>query len=135
MGMYTELVIKADTKGVLPEIVCETLDWLFNDGKEPQELPNHQFFVQGSRLTSVTCGSSFYHIPWSVSKWSRDYLFSRADLKNYSDEIELFLDWLFPYLNICIDDNDKQCIGYTWYEESLRPSLILVGSDNTITYE
>lgn len=137
MGMYTELVLKSRVKDAseLDENTIETLEWLFNGGVKPNVLPNSKFFNQGSRLESVTKSNSFYHIPWSDSKYARDKIFSRADLKNYSDEIELFLEWLVPHLELYVDYSEEKCIGWVWYEEELAPSLIMVNNEGVITYK
>jgi len=120
MGMHTELVIKADTKTDLPPIVDSVLQHLFNGANEPDALPDHAFF-SCYRWSMVGRCSSYYHVPWADSKYSEGYIFSRSDLKNYDDEIELFIDWIKPYL----DQMQGDCIGWSWYEESETPTLII----------
>lgn len=119
MGMYTELLIKADIVRNPPVEVVAVLNFLFNSGEEPKTLPDHPFFKK-ERWSSIGRCSSFYHIPWVSSKYEEGYLFSRSDLKNYDGEIDAFLDWLFPY----IDEEDGKCIGWKFYEESDDPTLI-----------
>ena len=119
MGMYTEIVIKCSIKENLPESIVSVLHYLFNNGDEVAELPNHPFF-KCSRWRAVGSCSSFYHIPWADSKYSEDYLFSRSDLKNYDNEIALFFDWLDPY----IEELTDKCVGWSWYEENDVPELV-----------
>lgn len=121
MGMYTELLLKTSIKRDLPEIVAETLNFLFNDReKELAQLPDHKFFTL-PRWEMIGSCSSYYHIPWSESKYAENYLFSRSDLKNYDGEIEAFIDWIMPY----IDEIQGQCIGWQWYEEDDIPTLLV----------
>lgn len=121
MGMYTELVIKADVKSDLPVEIEKVLQHMFNGEEKPIELPNHPFF-QCHRWPMLGSCSSYYHIPWSDSMYHEGYLFSRSDLKNYSDEIELFVDWIKPYLDAPVGF----CIGWKWYEEWDKPELIII---------
>jgi len=129
MGMYTELVLKCQIKDDLPADVRSVLKYLFKGGDKPLAvLPDHEFF-KCPRWDFIGQGSSFYHHPAALSDyWTGHgdddnrggYLFSRSDLKNYDNEIEKFIDWLRPY----IDENDEQCIGWSWYEEEDQPTLL-----------
>jgi len=133
MGMHTELLLKCRLRprGVLPAGVPEVLDFLFNykGPVEESKIPNHSFF-DCARWAFIGSCSSYYHIPWSVSEYSEDYIFSRSDLKNYEQEIEEFLGWLHPYLDIC----GSEVIGWKWYEEDGRPTLI-IADEKGIHYE
>lgn len=119
MGMCTELVLKADVKSDIPQGVRDIFNFLFGDGDEPSSLPNHPFF-NTERWSSIGRSCSYYHVPWTSSKFSEDYIFSRSDLKNYGGEIGLFIAWVKPYLN----EIDGNCIGWSWYEEDETPTLI-----------
>ena len=128
MGMYTELVLKCEIKDDVPAYVKDVLKYLFKSGDEPQMLPKHAFF-ECPRWPMVGRSGSFYHHPNPVSDYWTGHegadnrggqIFSRSDLKNYNDELTKFLDWLMPY----IDQPDGACIGWTWYEEDDKPTLI-----------
>ena len=121
MGMYTELVLKCEVKSDCPSLVKDILNYLFNDKEKPKELPEHNFF-KCERWASIGHCSSFYHVPFALSKFEEGYIFSRSDLKNYDNEIDLFIDWLKPYL----DEFERNCIGWSWYEESEVPTLIIM---------
>jgi hypothetical protein len=127
MGMYTELVLKCEIKETAPEEVKEVLRYMFdNDGDyELDETPEHPFF-KTPRWNSIGSCSSFYHHPKAVSNiYENDgmmYIFNRSDLKNYDNEISLFVDWVTPY----IDGYGKVCIGWEWYEEEESPTLLFV---------
>lgn len=119
MGMYTELVLKCSIKKDCPQQVVDILNKLFNGAEYSGELPKHPFF-SCERWDHVGSSHSFYHIPWHDSKYEKDYIFSRCDLKNYEDEIENFLDWVRPY----IYEPSGTCIGWKWYETDGEPTLL-----------
>lgn len=121
MGTYTELVLKARVKECLPPDVENVLQILFNHVCEDiPTVPNHPFFAC-SRWDHIGHVNSFYHIPWTNSKYAHNRIFSRSDLKNYHKEIELFIDWLTPYLDI----EDGTCIGWYWHEDQKVPTLLI----------
>ena len=119
MGMYTELVLKCSIKRDCPKEVVDILNKLFNDAEYSGELPKHPFF-SCARWDHIGSSNSFYHIPWSDSKYERDYIFSRCDLKDYENEIDNFVNWLNTY----IDAQPGTCIGWKWYEEDDAPTLL-----------
>jgi hypothetical protein len=122
MGMYTELLLKTEVKEDIPLDVEAVLQFLFNGRERPEELPDHPFF-QCQRWSLIGQCSSFYHVPWSTSRYFEGCIFSRSDLKNYGNEIDLFLDWIAPYLQ----ELDGTCIGWSWYEEADVPTLLIKG--------
>jgi hypothetical protein len=128
MGTYTEMVVKACIKSNISDLDRAALSFLFNDGASSglPEKPNHPFF-KCDRWAHIGRTCSFYHIPWSDSKYEKDKIFSRCDIKNYSDEIEMFFDYLRPLIDGYRGDSDAPlCIGYIWYEEEAQPTLIFL---------
>lgn len=126
MGMYTELVLKCRIKEDTSQEVLTVLHYLFKNRLVGATPLDHPFF-KAPRWTMIGNSSSFYHHPEAVSDlYEFDqpnrgvYIFSRSDLKNYDNEIALFLDWINPYL----DHMPGECIGWTWYEEEEQPTLI-----------
>lgn len=122
MGMYTEIVVKARIRGDIGAIEKAALLFLFKREAEPEALPDHMFFTK-PRWQMIGACSSYYHHPETVNSFVENgtYLFSRSDIKNYDGEIEAFFDWLKPLMGA----HEGQCIGYSWYEESDTPTLIL----------
>jgi hypothetical protein len=135
MGMYTECYVNVRLVENLPKKIIEVLEYLFDNSwydndegmhvqekQEPAALPDHKFFST-CRWRLIGSGASFYHIPFPTSKilleLDQYYLTSRSDLKNYEGEIELFFDWLMPY----IDAFEGEFIGYSRYEEDDMPQL------------
>lgn len=57
--------------------------------------------------------------------------FINASLKNYTDTIEEFLDWLLPY----VDAFPGAFLGFTRYEEDDAPALIYMPSQTVIDGE
>jgi len=118
MGTYTELVLKTRISTEDP-LVLKMLTFMFDpnflsENEIPTELPDHAFF-RSTRWNSIGLCNSFYHIPYTLNYFKDNYLFSRSDLKNYDNEIELFLDWLSPYIPydigtvigwICMENRD-----------------------------
>lgn len=123
MGMYSELLIKCDVIRSKDPKTEEILKFLFSGevdmDDQPKDLPDHKFF-RCERWFMIGRCSSCYHIPSALSFYDGTYLFSRSDLKDYDNEIYLFLDWLYP----SIDEEDDRILGWYWYEESENPTMI-----------
>lgn len=133
MGSYTELVLKVGLED-LPPKEQEVIEFMFNrnlglpgsDKLVPKDLPVHPFF-DTPRWDAIGVSGSFYHHPHPFSDYYKGKLFTRCDLKNYDHEIELFLDWLCPYM---IKKGQKYCIGWICVEQD-DPMLIYLGEDGT----
>lgn len=132
MGMYTELVLATKVKND-PAIV-PILQFM----ADPQPvtpmagLPEHPLFKTPRWQFLFSC-SSYYFVPRSVCKFEYDeigkywVLISRADLKNYDDEIAKFIDWIEPYLDV----EPGEMIGYSRYEETAEPTIIYAKGEFT----
>ncbi len=127
MGMYTELIFQGETKPNLPTDIQHLLDYFFDeDGEEIDgELPDHPFFAC-PRWCHIGHMSSYYHIPFALRRSQNHvredagkHVFLRCDLKNYENEIELFLDWIGPYM--------EEYRGWVWYDEDMEPTIIKKG--------
>lgn len=122
MGMYTELVISTRIKN--DPTVVEILKFLTGDKTIIPELPRHDFF-KCSRWRWICSSSSYYFVPRSISLFEFDnigdywVLISRADFKNYEDEIGKFDDWVQPYL----DGIEGEMWAYSRYEENDSPTI------------
>lgn len=117
MGMYTECLLNCIVKkGAKLDAIRA-------------RLAGEEGTLTGSpRDRMLLTGGSFYHHPekvaslYEVSYTDSAYLFCRFDLKNYDSDIEIFLDWLSD----AVDEVDDTCIGWYWYEEDPRPSLLIM---------
>lgn len=127
MGMYTELVLKCEISAEAPKVVKDVLLHMFGGKPRPDDLPDHDFF-KCHRWDFLGSCSSFYHHPDVINSIPAFeftdcfYIFSRSDIKNYDSEIEKFVEWVTPY----IEGAGEVCIGWKWYEEEEKPTLIII---------
>ena len=106
MGTYTEIIFGAKLKKDTPEeiigtiydlILCNTID-------EFKYVPDHNFF-KTSRWWLLQSGGSYYFPGRMEPKFYKDtfsktyFLHFRTNIKNYGQEIELFLDWIKQYID------------------------------------
>ena len=142
MGMYTEFILNIDLRADTPNQVIETLEYMIKDHSNDYTftLPDHPLFKkyispydkdkkpQSTRwYYMLTCGSAYFQgIP--ASRIRTDAITRRCEvsifcnLKNYNSEIELFLDWIFPYVH----QTYLRFCGYIRYEEDEAPSLLFI---------
>lgn len=131
MGMYTELNIAAEIRDA-PDVI-EILRYMLGDKKDvPDSLPSHELF-QTERWHFMLRADSYYFDGKTDSKLVKDDLYKdkpmyflnvRCNLKNYGNEIELFLDWLSPFIKT------DGFLGYKRYEECDYPTLIFCDNGN-----
>ena len=103
----------------------------------PETLPTHPFFEEDSYWSDIGLLSSYYCPPaMAVSKLEYDRITCRykvairSSIKNYHNEIDLFIDWITPYIEAPHDRCEKGVfIGYSFYEESTEPALIYVEAE------
>ena len=127
MGMYTELHLNAELRKDTPAGVVRLLDAMCDGATEPApglEIPGHALF-RTIRWPYMLCCASYYFAAQTHSEVYRDplgllYLCIRCNLKNYDNEIELFLDWIDQY----IDAQKGEFLGFKRYEEENEPTLI-----------
>lgn len=121
MGMYTECMFRARIKKEIPESVEKVIRYFFDDGEQPEDLPDHEFFKcsRWDYLFSCPAHHRGKANLISLSEGNRD-IFNLCDIKNYDGEISKFFDWINPYL----DTYPGACIGWSWYEEDDLPVLI-----------
>jgi hypothetical protein len=116
--MYTEVFISAEFNRA--SSATPILLFIFGDGPEPIELPDHEFF-HTDRWRWLGKMSSYYFQPRRVGQLWDDGEIGAADdmrlvnlsnIKNYGSEIEKFFDWL--------STTDVEYFGYSRYEETPR---------------
>lgn len=123
MGMYTEVYFRAEVSNEAAEI----MRYVSEEGFKASRwiLPKHPFF-DTERFPMVFSGRSAYFPggqPLTIvraaddsyakygpdaDKWS--LVEFRANLKDYDGEIDLFFDWVEPYVR------DEGFMGYSLYE-------------------
>lgn len=144
MGMYTELCISVELKETVSQHVVNTIKWLAGDREcEQAELPTHPAFKAGNRISAVLTSSSYYFAACKsrtefyyddiTNSWRLD---ARSNLKDYNDEIALFMEWLGPYIEPRdVDDDGWQFVGHMRYEEDMYPTIIYVHEDGRVQYD
>ncbi len=127
MGMYTEIVVGCQLKIDTPKEVIEVLKYMIDHTEEKPYLPKHKFFKCSRWHMVASCGSYYFGVHDSHSlilydDISKAYNLSiRANLKNYDNEITLFIDWLRPYIDR--GSGRREFFGYSIYEEADEPEL------------
>ena len=125
--MFTECVLNVSLKRETPKNVIEILEYLANSkifAVRP-DLPHHKFFTL-PRWEQVLTMSSYYFCGFSYAQVYREGpedgpgLSCRFDMKNYSNEIGEFINWLMPY----VEAYPGTLLGYTLYEDDDIPTLI-----------
>jgi hypothetical protein len=125
MGMYTEIFVS--TRIVNNPDVVAVIKYMLNHEGDDIKLPDHPLFST-PRWAHMLRSNSYYFVPRSISIFDYDHIskswcfISRSDFKNYDNEIELFFDWLKPY----VDDSPETMIGYFRYEESNEPTIVYI---------
>ena len=119
MGMYTELVLGVKIEPT--ESILSILRYMLGDTADYGPHEYHDLFTTVRWHYMLRC-DSYYFDGQTDSKLYEDhgeyYINVRCNLQNYSDEIDLFLDWLQPYIVT------NGFIGYKRYEEFDDPTLI-----------
>lgn len=132
MGMYTELFLQLKLKDDLPTEIVQTLRYMLdNDCGAPKEPP-----FDASRWNWMLRCSSHYHYPYAHSfldepTYNGDsyHFFVRCDFKNYSGELEGFLEWIAPY----VETQDLHYQGHWMYEGMEHPKRIIF-NDGVVSY-
>lgn len=128
MGMYTEIYVNVEFIKEVPDSVIDLIKVMTGEisNNESIKKPSHDLF-KTTRWWQLLNSSSFYHIPFIVVNLKKHetsntwYLTARADLKNYDSEIELFFDWIKPY--VCDNGHYKTFMGYSRHEDWDEPNL------------
>ena len=130
MGMYTELNVSRNLK--LDRNTMEILKVMVGEREMGAdiELPDYSLFkTRSQRWDFMLMSESFYFdhtigsdlvnkMSWAEEDNMERILNVRCDLKNYDDEIELFLKWIYNYATT------RGFVGYMRYEEDSDPTLI-----------
>ena len=131
--MYTELVFASSIKKEYnKDKIVDTLKYMIEDNEMDKafEYPEHSFFKTSRGIDMFHSGSGYFDMRPSSKFYyeavsEKYYLNVICNLKNYDNEILLFLDWIYPYLN----NFDGEFLGYFRYEEFKIPTFIFYGRD------
>ena len=121
--MYTELIFGAELKKETPQKVIDALRYMTGEIDESENFP----FPKG-RCEWLFQGSSYY---FGVSRDVKQMWFDeiintwvisvRSNIKNYEGEIEIFLEWIKPWIDKGSGARDMYAI--TMYEEAHVPEI------------
>ena len=122
MGMYTELIFGATLKAETPSAVIEALQYMIGDIEDKPD----NFPLPDGRCEWLLRGRSYYFgVSEPVSKivknkWSW-VVSTRSNIKNYKGEIECFLEWIKPYIEVGSGARDMYAIVI--YQEEETPTI------------
>lgn len=144
MGMYTKvnliLPIKKETNKNILNIIIALFegDGLYDLIAKNLNIPEHEFFKENNKIWFPDSGGSYSFTGTVNSRIRYDNLNEYAmvlhidtDFKNYNNEINKFLDWIEPY----IDLSDDTFLGYSLYEEFTNPTLYFYKDNKIISYQ
>jgi hypothetical protein len=129
MGMYTELIFGAELRADTPKNVIETLRYMLGEIDKPNDIA----FETKSSFLLFRGASYYFGVSRSCSMLEKDeitgcwIISTRANLKNYDNDIESFLEWIKPYVNSGSGWNDMYAIVI--YEESLEPIIYYLNEE------
>lgn len=130
MGMYTELHLNCELKKDVSTEALNILQHMLDNAESIGELPDHPLF-RTERWNWMLRSDSYYFQAdtHSTLRWddisNQYYLCIRCNLKNYDNEINLFVDWITPY----IDAIDGDFLGFQRYENDDDPTLLYYPND------
>lgn len=118
MGMYKELIFGASLKADTPVSVIETIKYMMGEDIVPSSLEFN------GRFNFLGC-SSYFAISKPVNKMYKDdecwVISSRSNTKNYDSEIEVFLEWIKPYIEG--GSGNMNMYAIVIYEDSSEPLI------------
>ena len=126
MGMYTKLHCNIQIKKEANECI-EILKYMLDEKEKIDfEIPKHDLFKQetGRWKYMLRCCSEYFTGTQNSKLIDKGYgyvLHCDCDLKDYENEIELFLDWISQYGDY---KEWYEFVGYEIYEEDDVPTLI-----------
>lgn len=151
MGMYTEFIFGCELSKATPRVCVEALDYVINgEEKKPKyEDPKNweeeefnknyiertlednaikSFIDQYDFWRLFKCSSYYFGAANPIGKFYYDHISdsyhisTRADLKNYEDQIETFIDYIKPFVKNGSGDG-HQIFAYAQYEEDEFPTI------------
>jgi hypothetical protein len=151
MGMYTEFIFGCELSKNTPKVCVDALDYVINgEEKKPkyenpegyeEEMFNENYierttsveeiekFIEEYDFYRLFCSCSYYFGAANpVRKFGYDHISNsykistRADLKNYSGQIEKFIEYIAPYVEHG-SGYEHRIFAYVHYEEDHFPTM------------
>ena len=120
--MYTELIFGAELRKETPKEVIDALKYMLGETEiKPNGFPiNVDPFI-------LRCGSYYFGVNSCVNKMWLDkidgqyHISTRSNCKNYNSEIQIFLEWIKPYIES--GSGDREMYAIVIYEEASEPTI------------
>lgn len=124
MGMFTEIIFGASLKSDTPKEIIDALKYMIGKTKKrPANFP-----LRGVRLEYMFQTASYYFgicepvCKMWFDKISNQWILSaRANLKNYQNEIETFIEWITPFVES--GSGRRNMFAVVTYEEQEEPTF------------
>lgn len=132
MGDYTEIHFNVELVRDVPVEVTDVLRYMVGYLDEQPPLPEHPLFGDTRWRRMLRCNSDYFPMSTSSTCFyddiaSRWFLSVRSNFKNYDDEINLFIDWIDPY----VDAYPGEFLGFHRFEQDEDPTLIRKSSEDS----
>lgn len=132
MGMYTECIIGCRLNLQKDRNELKLLEWLLANKEGPIsrcDYPENYPFSKDTRIAWMFNSSgSFYfgapsgHSSLTYNSISKNFQFeARFNIKNYDNDIETFLAWLFPFIEQ--GSGTRHMYAIVTYEEVEEPTI------------
>jgi hypothetical protein len=124
MGMYTELNCAFKLRKDTPEKVIAIIRFMTEEREKP-DVVDHSLFSTARWEEMLQCDSYYFEgDTQSTIRFddcsNRFYVTIRCNLKNYEGEIEKFIEWITPYMEM----DPGEFLGYQRHEEVELPTLL-----------
>lgn len=120
--MYTELIFKAELKKETPEQIINAVKYMMGELEDkPDDFPLPQGRCEW--LLNGGCSNNI----WFADITKTWHIRSRSEIKNYENEIEMFLEWIKPHIERGSGAKDMYAI--TIYEEDFEPTIYYLHPD------
>lgn len=129
MGMYTELVLGCKLREETPQEVIDAIAFMVRPKSMFEVAPANLPGGEDTRIVWMfNSGGSYYfgahsgEVKFSFDEIANSWrLTARFNIKNYSNEIELFLNWLHPYVEQ--GSGNRDWYAAVTYEEAEQPTI------------
>ena len=127
--MYTELILGCSLSKDTPKILINSLDYVINHPEDDFPSEEIKNFVIDYDLMYLCHSASYYFgvsTPVCMMKYdeiSKEWIVSiRSNIKNYEDQIERFLNYIFDYISHG-SGYEYNIYAYVQYEEDALPTI------------
>ncbi|MFX3643384.1 MAG: hypothetical protein ACE3L7_32830 [Candidatus Pristimantibacillus sp.] len=131
MGDYTELKTNFHLKSTTSTEVINILQYIANEKSDIPALPEHSLFKCPRWKELFDSTSSSINIGSCAEVYNSDtryHIQTQSNFKNYSREVQLFWDWISPY----IDSPIGKQLGEITTDDTVE--LVLMGENHNVVF-